>query len=131
MSVFISILCVGLGGALGAISRWGVSLIPFKEEWLYGFPLLTFLINFIGCFLIGIVTELGDSNAMSNTQIDFAKYGFIGGFTSFSSFSIDTFKLLQKGKFLTASSFVILSIFLSLLGIFLGQILAKYIIKRI
>ncbi len=131
MTVLIDILCVFVGGGLGALARYGVTLIPFHSESLGGFPLLTFLINFVGSFLIGLLDSLIGEKVLKERWTTFGKIGLMGGFTTFSSFSLDAMKLFENKRFLTGSLYVLLSVTLCLLGCFLGQLCGKAISSRL
>lgn len=131
MSVLIDFLCVFLGGGLGAISRYAVTLIPSPSESLGGFPLWTFFINLLGSFIIGILDALIGEGLLSKHWTNFSKVGLMGGFTTFSSFSLDAVSLFEKGNYLVGSLYVLLSVALCLLGCFLGQICGKAIAKAI
>lgn len=119
-----SILIVGLGGFLGSVLRYGLSSIPIPVD----FPLMTMVINFLGSFVIGLIVEMGkDEAAISYNTILFLQIGLCGGFTTFSTFSIETVSLLQNNKYLIASSYVMLSVVLCLFGTILGIFLARII----
>ena len=119
-------IVIGLGGALGAVCRYSFSLIPFK----YTFPLLTLLINLIGSTVIGFIIGLSMTNKLSPNTILFWQTGVCGGFTTFSTFSAETLGLFQAGKIFQGSVYIILSIGLCLLGVFLGQCLARTVVRQ-
>ena len=81
----IAALCVGAGGFLGAIARYLLGLIPYQGD----FPLITFAINFVGAFIIGVVFEVANirPGMLSDNAVLFLKTGLCGGFTTFSTFS--------------------------------------------
>ena len=120
MSVF-QILAVGAGGALGALSRYGISLLPFRGE----FPLLTLVTNLLGAVLIGFLAGWADRGRLSSLWTLFWKTGVCGGFTTFSTFSLETLTLLEKGKWLLGVSYMVLCVVLCLLGVALGQRLSR------
>ena len=116
-----SLLAVGTGGALGAMGRWGLSLLPFRGE----FPLLTLVTNLLGAVLIGFLAGWADRGRLSSLWTLFWKTGVCGGFTTFSTFSLETLTLLEKGKWLLGGSYMVLSVVLCLLGVALGERLSR------
>ena len=87
-------LFVGLGGAVGAVGRYSLSLLPCRSA----FPLLTLLTNLIGAVLIGFVAGLAGRERLSSGWTLFWKTGVCGGFTTFSTFSLESVTLLQRGR---------------------------------
>ena len=116
-----SFLFVGLGGAVGSMLRYGVSRIPFRGS----FPLATLLVNLLGAVLIGYVTGMARSRQAPENLVLFLKTGVCGGFTTFSTFSLEAFTLLQNGKYLYAGLYLLLSVAGCLGGIWLGMRLAR------
>ncbi len=83
---------VALGGAIGAMARYAVSLIPVKST----FPWLTLFTNLVGAMLIGFIAGIAaEKNGVSQNMILFWKTGVCGGFTTFSTFSLETYTLLE------------------------------------
>lgn len=123
----INCLLVGAGGALGAVLRYLISLIPlstqnkFLNGFFNGFPLKTFFINILGCFLIGIVVALAQKNSLNPKLVLFLKVGLCGGFTTFSSFALETQDLLAKGSIFLALLYVILSLVMGVLAVFCAE----------
>ena len=117
----LDFLLVGAGGALGAMGRYGVSLLPFRGE----FPLLTLFTNFLGAVLIGFVVGLAGQDRLSSGCTLFWKTGVCGGFTTFSTFSLESLELLRRGRWLAAGGYMALSAGLCLLGVALGQSLGR------
>lgn len=119
------ILLVGFGGFVGSILRY-LAAIVFSSQSTSGFPLATFAVNVIGCFLIGVIFALSEKgNVLSPEWRIFLTTGFCGGFTTFSSFSYESIKLLQDGQFLYLSLNVILSVVLGFAATYLGMISIK------
>lgn len=118
-------LFIGLGGFLGSIGRYGLtSLVQIKTESL--FPYGTMLVNILGCFVIGLLMTLFQERIIVSQNIRlFLLVGILGGFTTFSSFSYDTFALLKAGNFLSAWMNVGVSLFGCLFatwgGFYLGE----------
>ena len=117
----MNVIIVGLGGALGAIFRYLITLLPVNPE--NGFPMKTFLINVIGSFVIGLVAALAAKNAMNPKAVLFLKVGICGGFTTFSSFALETEGLLEKGSTSTgiAMLYVTLSLVCGVLAVFAAE----------
>ena len=116
-----SVLLVGMGGALGAMGRYGLSLLPWRGE----FPLLTLLTNLLGAVLIGFIAGLAGRGRLNPSAALFWKTGVGGGFTTFSTFSLESLTLLERGKWLLGGSYMLLSMALCLLGAALGQRLSR------
>jgi CrcB protein len=112
-------LIVGAGGFLGAVLRYLIGLLPVSPA--SGFPVKTFAINILGAFVIGIVAALGARNALDPRLTLFLKVGVCGGFTTFSSFALETNDLLAKGSTATAALYVILSIVLGVLAVLAAE----------
>jgi CrcB protein len=115
------ILLVGVGGALGALSRYGLGLAILR--WLGpGFPWATLFINVSGCLLIGMAMGGGaGATAFLPRELKLAAViGFLGAFTTFSTFGYETISLLQGGKPALAVGYVLASVFLGLASVGLG-----------
>ena len=115
----IECIIVGLGGFLGAVSRYLIGLIPISPE--SGFPVKTFFINVLGAFGIGIVAALAAKNSLNPKLVLFLKVGLCGGFTTFSSFALETDQLIAKGQWMTALLYVLLSVSAGVSAVFLAQ----------
>ena len=114
----INVLFVGLGGALGAVCRYLISLIPLKGD----FPFLTLFTNLLGAVLIGIVDGIAGSNEkISKQEVLFFKTGVCGGFTTFSTFSLEGLTLLEGGKYLLGTAYIVVSVVFCLLGVAVGK----------
>lgn len=114
-------LWVGLGGAFGAILRYGISLIPLKSH----FPILTLITNILGAFMIGIVVGIFSKDRISPSMNLFLKTGVCGGFTTFSTFSLETLTLLEDGFYLLAILYALISVIGCIIGVYLGKIIVK------
>lgn len=118
------ILVIGLGSFIGGVLRYLLSNFA-QSNFHTAFPFGTLAVNIIGCFLIGIVFGLTDKIEFSQEWRLFFVTGLLGGFTTFSAFSIEAVTLLRDGMFLYASAYIFASILVCLTATFIGI----YIIK--
>jgi CrcB protein len=115
-------LYVGLGGFIGTVCRYLISLIPLKTE--SGFPMLTFLINVAGAFVVSLIAGFATKEfALSQNAVLFLKVGVCGGFTTFSAFSLETMTLMRNGSYGVAAAYALLSVVLGVLVAFGAQLL--------
>ena len=120
----MSFIFVALGGALGAVARYAISLIPVKTE----FPILTLVTNILGAILIGFIVGLTDKKGdVSPKAVLFWKTGVCGGFTTFSTFSLEAYKLFEEKAYALGGAYIALSVCCCLIGIFLGKKLASVV----
>ncbi len=113
MQSMIALIYVGIGGFLGAISRWSLGSMLKKTLGDPPFPYPTLLINLIGCFAIGLAYAIWENNKVAQL---FIIIGFLGGFTTFSTFGLELLTLIRANSLGMATLYVSLS---SCLGIFL------------
>ncbi|AWI25714.1 fluoride efflux transporter CrcB [Flavobacterium pallidum] len=121
------IFAIGFGSFIGGILRYLLSgMIQAKAAG--AFPYGTLSVNITGCLLIGIVYGFADKGGMTTDWRLFLATGILGGFTTFSAFSYETFDLLRNGQAFSALSYVATSIFIGVLATFCGFIaVSKYI----
>ena len=111
-------LVVALGGALGASVRYGLGNISIKDN----FPYMTFVINVAGAVLIGLVVGLMMSKEDMNPYlILFAKVGVCGGFTTFSTFSLEVFDMLEDNHIFLGIVYAVASVVTCVAGVWLGR----------
>ncbi len=126
----LTYLWIALGGALGSVTRfWLNGLVSARFD---TFPAGTLVINVIGSFVIGIFGALTVSEGRMSSDgrafaTQFVMIGICGGFTTFSSFSLQTLKLLQEREWLYAGGNVLLSVLLCLVATWLGYMLGSAI----
>ena len=115
-------LVIGAGGALGAMARHGLNHVIHQRQIAGTFPTGILLINVLGSVAIGAIAGLLASNriAMSSPMRMFVIVGFLGGFTTFSSFSLDTLALVRGGHLSQAILNVVGQVVLSLVGVWIG-----------
>lgn len=117
-------LCVAIGGGLGAISRYAVSLLV-QAQLLTGFPLATFTVNISGCFLAGLLAGFGQNQEFLNWQLKLLLVtGFLGSFTTFSAFGLESLLLLRKQEYGMLFLYVAGSLTFSFAGVLMGFKLA-------
>ena len=116
----IAIISVAFGGAFGAALRYLVSQIPQLQA---SFPWATFAVNLAGALLIGFIVGAAP-NRLSPTATTCLKTGFCGGLTTFSTFSLEALSLIEKGRYLPASIYILASVFLCIVGVFIGRAIA-------
>ena len=116
----IECLIVGIGGFAGSILRYLIGLIPVRETWI--FPVKTFGINVAGAFIIGVIAgavlKKGD---LDPRLVLLVKVGICGGFTTFSSFALETFDLIKAGNVLTALAYGVFSVAAGIAAVFAGE----------
>jgi CrcB protein len=120
----INCLWVGLGGFVGSVLRYLLGLIHLSEK--TQFPLMTMLINVAGALAIGIIVGLTEKfSGLSPQVILFLKVGVCGGFTTFSTFALETSQLFSAGKTTLGLVYIVLSVVLCVLAVLLGRSLVK------
>lgn len=123
----ITYLAVGLGGALGAVSRFILTkILPFSI--FAGFPFQILVVNILGCFVMGLTVELLAFLSLDDSELKtFLTTGFLGGFTTFSSFALDYGYLSDKNMNITALIYAGVTVVGSLAAFFIGVKLIRLI----
>ena len=119
------IAAVAVGGALGSVARYLVAIAVGRALGA-AFPWGTLIINIVGSFLIGVFVE-SFALAWSTSQMVrvFLTVGICGGFTTFSTFSLDAIVLMQRGELWSAAAYIIASVALSILALYVGLQLVR------
>ena len=119
-------LLVGAGGAVGAMARYGFAILVARL-WPTTFPLATLLINIFGSIAMGLFVGLMAKLLPANQEELrlFVAVGIFGGFTTFSSFSLDTIVLIERGELFQAITYVALSVVVCLIGLYLGLLITR------
>ena len=119
-----SILIVACAGALGAVARYGVIVLSEWQEWS---PWGTFVVNVLGCFAIGVlIASASEANWFESYGRNLLVFGFLGAFTTFSAFSMDTLQLAQAGKIHIAILYATCTVFACLAATYTGLKLVNH-----
>jgi len=119
-------LWIFLGSGLGGVARWGVSGL-IADRFGQTFPWGTVVVNVTGSFVIGLFATLTgpEGRLLAPASLrEFFMFGLCGGYTTFSSFSLQTLNLVEDGQWLRAGANVVLSVVLCLVGVWMGHALA-------
>tara|TARA_S200000501_G_scaffold73703_1_gene65624 strand:+ start:1782 stop:2162 length:381 start_codon:yes stop_codon:yes gene_type:complete len=122
------LLAVAIGGAIGAIARFQLSqsfIKSFSGDFIYNI----LVANIVGCFLMGVCYEF--MNLKMNVGVEWRAFfmvGVLGAFTTFSSFALDVFILVERGSYLNASMYILSSVVFSIVGLFVGIYIMRTII---
>ena len=121
-------MSIAAGGGLGAILRYSAGLL-FVKRFTLDFPLTTVLVNCVGSFFMGLIVIVLMNKAPANLLLhSFLTVGVLGGFTTFSTFSLDVVSLIERGAIAQAGIYVLLSVLLSVAALFLGFIIGRELI---
>ncbi len=121
----MTLLGIAVAGALGALARFGMSGLVHRFAGA-GFPAGTLAVNLLGCFLLGVLVELARySGWVSPTVRTVVGIGFLGGFTTFSTFGVETFRAMESGDWRAAGLNVLLNVVGGLLFVAAGVVLAR------
>lgn len=111
-----TILLIFLGGGMGSAARYLISKMLTADK----FPLGTFAVNVLGCFLIGIITGLFSKNIISQDLKMFLTVGFCGGFTTFSTFMNENLSLIKAGDFAMSAFYLTISVLAGFMAVWAG-----------
>ncbi len=124
----LQIIYIGVGGFIGAVSRFLVS--RYMNNLLPNFPLGTLTVNIIGSFILGfIVYSVSLGRSISPEMRDFITIGILGGFTTMSSFAYESFRLMELGEILLFSLNLAMNLVLCIAAVYAGKELAVFIAK--
>lgn len=119
---------IGLGGALGALLRYVIGGLDYRFS--NGvFPISTLVVNISGSLLIGFFWGIFERFVIMPEIRLFIFIGILGGYTTFSTFSLETFNLINDGEYQIAIVNILLSVILSIAAVFTGNILEKILIS--
>ncbi|HEX8266852.1 MAG TPA: fluoride efflux transporter CrcB [Pyrinomonadaceae bacterium] len=125
MDFIVKILSIAVGGAFGAVTRYLLNISPLAGLFAK-FPFPTFFINVAGSFLIGFLLILLTDKFQINDNLRLAVIvGFLGAFTTFSTFEMEIYGLIQEKHFLMALLYLFTSVFIGFISVLCGVWLAK------
>ena len=122
--MFPAVLQVALGGALGAVARYGAGVAVLRLTGPQGFPLGVLGVNILGSFLMGVFVVVAAQKGLTHWS-PLVMTGILGGFTTFSAFSLEAVTLWERGAAGQAAIYVGLSVVCSIAGLLLGLWLAR------
>lgn len=124
----VKLLFVGFGGFCGSVCRYLASGLAYRIAGSSSFPYGTFAVNIIGCFLIGLLNGIAEDRFLVPPQLRlFTFVGFLGGFTTFSTFEYEMFTFAQEGDVLTSLLSLILHIIVGFGAVWLGHIVSRFV----
>jgi fluoride exporter len=118
------LIAIGLGSFIGGTFRYLLSLV-IQAKTMTVFPYGTLAVNVVGCLLIGIVFGIADKGYMSTEWKLFLATGLLGGFTTFSALSLETFSMIRMGHHFYAGIYVTSSILIGLLATIVGVLMVR------
>lgn len=119
------ILLAGAGSFLGGAIRFAIG-IPFQNKSLFYFPHGTLIVNLLGCFLIGVLFTFVEKGSLNYEWRTFLLAGVLGGFTTFSAFSVETIEMFRSGQELRSLLYAAISVFGGLAATVLGIYLFRH-----
>ena len=128
--LFKTYLWIGLGSALGGMGRFWIGGLVAERMDKTIFPWNTLAVNVTGSFIIGVIAAFTAAEGKLNSDqrlfaVNFLMIGICGGYTTFSSFSLQTLNLLRDGEWLYASANILLSVVFCLIAVWLGYLLGQ------
>lgn len=129
MEKMTSILCVGVGGFVGSVLRYLVSLWASAKGWT-AFPWATLIVNVAGCFLITLIMTVAIAVTMRTNLRLFLTTGIMGGLTTYSTFDYETTKAFQEGATLTAFANIGATLVACFIAGLLGMALARVLVAE-
>jgi fluoride exporter len=124
----VSFLYIFIGAGIGGVGRYllGTTVQRLVRDW--PFPIGTFVVNMVGCFLIGFMAHLAEEKGLLKDDLKlFVFVGLLGGFTTFSSFGHETVLLIRSGHYLYAACNAVFQVVLGLFFVWLGYLVVRAI----
>ena len=124
-AALINAALVGAGGFVGAMARFGVNTLTYRNAIFAGFPYGTLIVNMLGCLMIGVAVGLIETRQGYGPEFRlFVIVGLLGGFTTWSAFGLETFALLREADYIKAIANVLVQVVLGLALVWAGYALA-------
>jgi len=123
----MTVIMIAIGGALGSVARY-LTVLGATRLMGAGFPYGTMIVNVLGSLLMGVAVALlldKMDGSEPSRWVPFVMTGFLGGFTTFSAFSLDSYLLLENGRLGAMMTYAVVSVVLSLIGLAVGITLAR------
>ena len=120
-------LAVFIGGGLGSICRYGIARL--LAPWQFTFPYATLIANILSCIILGFMVAFVAKNTMNDAWRLLIMVGFCGGFSTFSTFTNETYRLFETGNTVYALSNILFSLLLCIISIYLGLLLGSQFSK--
>jgi CrcB protein len=115
-------LIVAVGGAIGSVIRYKLGGFALHHAESWNFPVSTFSVNVLGCFVIGILAALAEHHDFFSPTVRLLLFtGLLGGFTTFSAFGYESAFLIRRSLFQVAAAYVVLSVFVGIVSVFCGM----------
>ena len=115
-------LIVGLGGFVGSIARYQLGAIVWHHSLPWRFPIATFCINVLGCFVLGALSGLAGRHLFFSAEIRLLLFtGLLGGFTTFSAFAAEGVNLIRRGELAIAFAYAALSVLCGFVAVWAGM----------
>ena len=122
--MFLQCMAVGTGGFIGSVFRYLLGMVPLLNR--FSFPIHTLIINIAGAVLIGILVRASQSwEILSGHTMLLLKVGVCGGFTTFSTFALESAEMIESGKTMQSIAYIIASVGLCILGVYIGKYIAS------
>jgi len=124
----IKLFFIAIGGGIGALGRYAVSRYVYRLTGTL-FPWGTMAVNVMGCFLIGFFFDVFDRSVLSSETKSLITIGFLGAFTTFSTYSLETLNLFKDGEIRLGAVNIVLSNILGIAAVVLGIIASRVLVK--
>ena len=116
-----AVLLVALGGAIGSVLRYETGALVLRQVGTAQFPWGTFTVNVLGCAIAGVLAGLGERHGFLTAEMRLLLFtGFLGGFTTFSAFGVETIALVERGAWTIAATYVLSSVVCGLVALWIA-----------